>query len=74
MTWLDRELAAGAGVGAPRVGASRFERQLVPGARGSREASRDYGVRRSSRTASSGRAAAFSMNSTSANYRPPIGV
>jgi hypothetical protein len=28
VTWLDRELAAGAGVGAPRVGASRFERQL----------------------------------------------
>jgi hypothetical protein len=28
VTWLDQELAAGAGLGAPRVGASRFERQV----------------------------------------------
>ena len=29
VTWLDQELAAGAGVGAARLGASRFERQLA---------------------------------------------
>ena len=29
MTWLDQELAAGAELGAPRVGASRFERQVA---------------------------------------------
>jgi type IV secretory pathway VirD2 relaxase len=28
VTWLDQELAAGAAFGAPRVGASRFERQV----------------------------------------------
>jgi hypothetical protein len=34
VTWLDQELAAGAGVGAPRVGASRFERQLAQALKG----------------------------------------
>jgi type IV secretory pathway VirD2 relaxase len=34
VTWLDQELAAGAGVGAARLGASRFERQLAQALQG----------------------------------------